>query len=446
MNHSMSRPRAMSLIRKPASSRCRQSSLPPFGSSASPTQFIPRQTPVVFGTSKLAKSLNTNSLKQVCPKIQQPIVPTRKYTVRIISNWGDPEMVSCGEIVPIDITRKQIPVVSINAIPREAAFEDLNRLVDSSIYRSNQYWKSQFPLRKPIEITIAVPSINKPIIFRVLNVQNAKSGIREMEIYEEEVQVWKGEIPIDLAFVCRLQSFDDDDQNQGDDDDPTSLNKKKQKRQSTLISSVRSESYIKKFDPLVDDFGAIPQIPTNYIIVEFLSNYGNGPTFGLSGIELLTTKKEVVKSDNIDNCNVLYGTCPIDPSTLFRGHYYDPQMEEMWVFDRINQEKNPQLIVTFKKPIIVGAIKFWNFFPCDAGEVVSGPSFSKHISVKHVLIRFDNNSTIFEGKLRQGDGTIKNLNGSLTTIYLNDMDYKVMRSKQANNHPSSIPLPLNTNC
>lgn len=384
--------------------------------------------------NKLSKAKNTQSTKVPLMSSKSEPVKTAIYTIKIISNWGSPDLVACSEIIPIDYKNRHIPVLEITAFPRKVSLTELDKLINGfeNHEDSNDIWSCSWPQEAPIEINMVVPIDSSLKMVRFFNANDIyeKAGIRNVEIWSDDILLWEGEIPYDLPYVARLQR-------------PTGYSNE---QLSPHVNSARQHTIL-PVNPLncyVDPFGIVPQIPSQTLTIEFFSNYENSAAFGLSGIEIITTKKETLKSDDFAEVKVNNLSSAANIESLYRGQYMNPKIDDMFVFERSSVDHHPSITFVFKKLILVGQIRIWNFFPaCGSVDDYNSNKENKAkqgICVKNISIKFDNDNTIFTGRINQGDGSLKRLDSSMTIIFVNEMDYKFMRSTKYQN-VCLIPRP-----
>ncbi|OHT04290.1 hypothetical protein TRFO_28224 [Tritrichomonas foetus] len=443
------RPVQIVATHRPRAYTCR--SQPPKLGSASPLKKNPitRSSRIYDQTrdlkNKITRAMLTQSMKAATAKLN---VPTQNLTVKIFSNWGNSERIACAEIVPIDEERKHIQIINSIATPKEATEIDPRKL-QQGLYsygdqqsNENDIWWSPWPLKSPIEIVFVLPNDKKIKMVRFFNpqIENNDAGIKAIEIYLEGDLVWKGDIPNNLGFVARLDKKkfapnEEEDKNENKTHNNANYNTSTMNGHNTFRNLPKSRSFTrnqschflseeKKIPVYIDKFGQVPQIASSMITIEFVSPYDTqGITCGLSGIEILTTKKELIDETQIANVLVFNGSVTSAPSTLFRGHYLDPKIEEMWVIDRTSEELNPSIVILLQEKTLVGQIRLWNYFFVEM-----------KYQTKNVLIKLDE-TPVYYGRLKEGDGTIKNINHSVTNIHVNEMDYRFVKK----NSKSAIP-------
>lgn len=395
--------------------------------------------------NKLSKTKNTQSLRAPVYPNKRNSIQTVSYTLKLITNWGSPDLIACSEIIPIDSDNHRIPVLRITAAPAKIEETDLEKLLSgvASQENSSDIWTAPWPQEIPIEITIEV-SIDNPLeVVRFFNAdENYKNaGIRNAEIWSDDVLLWYGEVPNDFPYIAHIHRPSENIRNQ-------------LKSFENDISVTSHQHTILPRNPMncyVDSFGIVPQIATKSVTIEFINSYANSNSFGLSGIEIVDTKKVVLTSDQFAEVKIHHLLSAGNPATLFRGHYLDPKIDDMFVFERINNENNPMISITFNEPILVGQLRIWNFFPFsvgvdDYGSLNAANKAKLGICTKNILVKFDNDNLFYAGRISQGDGTLKKLELSMTLIFVNEMDYKFEKSTkylkpmplvQAN----SLPIP-----
>lgn len=382
--------------------------------------------------NKLSKARNSQSMKNsVAPNVDGS-TQTVCYTIKMLSNWGSTNLIACSEIIPIDSKNHHVPVLEITASPRKVELTDLYKLVSGfeSHEDINDKWSCSWPQQTPIEINMIVPVENPLKVIRFFNANEAfkDAGVRNVEIWSDNVLLWEGEIPYDFPFVAHLRR-------------PTTNQNQSEKATSSQQHTVLPPNPLNCY---VDPFGIVPQIPSQSLTIEFISNYENSSNFGLSGIEIVTTKKETLKFDDFAEIKVNNLSTAADLDTLFRGQYLNPKIDDMFVFERSSIDLAPSITIVFKKLTLVGQLKIWNFFPaCGTVDDYNTNKENKEkqgICVKNISIKFDNDNTVYIGRIGQGDGTLKRLDSTMTIIFVNEMDYKFMRSTRYQNI-NPIPRP-----
>lgn len=395
--------------------------------------------------NKLSKAKNTQSMKAPSIPNKNGPIQTVCYTIKMLSNWGCPDLIACSEIIPIDAKNHHVPVYEITASPRKVELTDLFKLVSG--FESHEdledTWSCSWPQQTPIEINMIVPVENPLKVIRFFNANEVykDAGVRNVEIWSDNILLWEGEIPYDFPYVAHLKR-------------PTSNQHQNSNYEKQTFSQQHTVLPPNPMNCYVDPFGIVPQVPSESITIEFFSSYENSSAFGLSGIEIITTKKETLKLDDFKEIKVENLASAANLDTLFRGQYMIPKIDDMFVFERSNDDHFPSITVEFKKPTLVGQIRIWNFFPsCGTEDDYTTSKENKAkmgICAKNIAIKFDKDNTVFIGRINQGDGTLKRIETGLSIIFVNEMDYKFMRSTKYQNvdkinNINQVPIPIPPN-
>lgn len=310
--------------------------------------------------------------------------------IRIISNYGDPNYVTCSEIDVLDSESKHISILS-------TVFDPPQKVNSSSLTngiliksKSEDEWVGVWnPNGITIELTVA--SLNTPTALRIWNGRDhSAKNIKEISISIGETHVNNAVIPQDFGIVIFL-----------DVDKPD------------VVFAEKPKIKIPPEYSVADVFGEVPVMPCKEMKIEFLSGYSNTQFMGLNAMEIFLCNgkrlnlRNDVKKMTIENANIMSA-----PQRLFRSNRATMDMSDMFLLKTDpNPENTASLNIIFVKPIPLALIRFWNFNSTDC-EV--------DLSIKNIRISLDN-IQVFWGRIKRSNGMITKMEQYVHDVWLTDV-------------------------
>lgn len=252
------------------------------------------------------------------------------YTVKILSNWGDPTNVCCSYMQFLSDQRRSINPIRMMSAPKTD--ENYLQKLNGNIVKDEQdMWRINWP---PIEAdTFSVIFIfqkhQRPMYVRIWNPQNnVDQSIKDIEVYSGKTLVCKDEIPKGFGKDLRAVAQD-----------------------SGRINASQSMRYLQTLFPQLapdgmapsDRYGSYPVFKVRKISFEIIKNYGNPNVFGLGSIIFVNEKNEYVIKDEINRIVVENCSDFTDPLQLIPQNKETP--EKCTFIAHSSFEKHP--VITF---------------------------------------------------------------------------------------------------
>ena len=316
---------------------------------------------------------------------------TQTCLIRILSNWGDENLISCSDILFLDDRHKSLPILSIQAEPIEINKTNLKNMFNGLMCKNNlnDCWISSWNHLNPIEITIITTNSGPISQIRFFNSSvQGKTAIKEIEVLINDILLWKGEISIDFGVVANL------------DKNKFSLIEKSKKIAPEIIY---------KRNLSLDNFGLIPQCCFSKFKIFFLNNYGHPIHYGLNYLSFFDNKGNIIKRSlitlSLNNIEII-----TDATNLIQDkkNFND---NDQFVFSKTNDNILSFIEIIFNEPILIGGIIINNY---------SNKSFSIDISIKDIKIIANEKFIYWIGRLKKFK---LNSNNDLTNeiIYFSDL-------------------------
>jgi hypothetical protein len=160
----------------------------------------------------------------------------------------------------------------------------------------------------------------------------------------------------------------------------------------------------------VDEYGMVPQVEVTTLEIVFLENHGHDSYFALEGIDLWSPNEEEIMFSQIESAKMLNCETDVAVDSLFRS-INETSETVTWENEQV-EGAYPTLHLTFEPPVFLGKIRFRNSYsnrlPLTAG-------------VHKVALKI-NGVTVYNGRIKQGDGDAANRADSITTLVLGDLN------------------------
>ncbi|OHT03212.1 hypothetical protein TRFO_29533 [Tritrichomonas foetus] len=390
--------------------------------------------------------------------------------IRLLSNYGDSNIVEWSSIVPLNLEKKNINVLSVDIkapyethsndifsshidnLPidievylKEKIEQDKSNLI-SSVFSSNRNEQNNYNNESGFSGSLSNGMSHSDNI-RVASFSNDlkyirftapfganKKCIKEVEVLSKNKLIWKGEISPDFGSVADLMSF--------------------QRKEEEIITKWEKDN-LNKYKQMPKYYDKHGIIPLNYIKelkLTFLSNYSGRGSFTLTGLTIFVlpklndsqarrfVRKSDIKQITYKNTDV---ETPVDiffNDELFakniskeeddniesnNSDYNDLKSSNnmnriMTLHRKVNDNQvndgehavekplNPEIIITFKKRLIVEEIRFNNFAQLNDKQYCS----------KGIKISLDD-IPVYIGKLKAGNQSDVHESNYITQIFLN---------------------------
>ena len=299
----------------------------------------------------------------------------KTITVKITSNWGDLNEISCSSILLLDENRLPIPIIKIKSTPN---FSDLilNNLTNRILIKKdlNEIWSTSWPPENNSFITFIFFFYfdYHPKFLRIWNQKECGlKSVKNVTVINDLKLVYKGEVPkgfgIDIQFIIQ-DSVEDLNTNLFDE----------------FIQSTQKNLKLK------DKYGIYPFYNIEILNFEIISNWGDELYFGIHSIDIFNLENKLISSEEIyqvicENCSPLS-----NPENLIlppKSAYDDKEI--LICEGRFDDNNHPTIIVKFKIPIKISHIIIWNFD-------INNRSFK--LGIKNIKIK-TNNKILWSGRI-----------------------------------------------
>ena len=286
--------------------------------------------------------------------------PTKWVHIKITSNWGNPSMISCGEIDLLTIQGEHIPILKTN-IQGTKEHCSLKELFDSDL---NHDWKYSWPPEEPYTAYTLLIGIDPSYTVHSMRVWTSSTdpsmNIKDVTVSIGKNVLFNGEFPKDFGQNIFLYE-----------------------PQSPAINQIKQPS------PFIFT-------PTK-ITIRPLSSYGQTHSFALGMIILFDSDgKQIIGSSNVaikcgNEESSKYADKLLRKIPNNSEYYNDSEFYFSAPF-----EKNGEIVITVFNDIQIGAIVLLNPYPSN--------SFNPQQSLKSAVVSFDDRvEWIGRVKLRTGD-------------------------------------------
>jgi len=296
---------------------------------------------------------------------------TQKFQIRFLSNWGDPSIISCSDILFLDDNHRGIPILSITGEPMDIRKTNLQQMITGMMYKTSmdECWKASWENRYPIEITVIIENIGRVSQIRFFNCEiQGKSGVREVEVIQKDKLLWKGEITPDFGIVATLDS-----------------------RKFEQIEKCQSQAPEIVFRKMLskDEFGVLPQCSFQNFRFLMHANYGHESLYGLNNMMFFDNFGVAIPKGHI---SISISGCELksEIQSIIRDNYHVYNQDSHIVFERTDSIIKPTIEATVIHPHIVGGVVIANHHH---------PMFQSNISVKYLSIYSDNHF-IWSGRIK----------------------------------------------
>lgn len=279
---------------------------------------------------------------------RQSSMDVYNISIKILSNYGDPNSITCSEIDFLDKSYRLIPVIKIEVEPRGIEYTSLDSLTNGTFVgdQDTLEWSAAWDGR-PVILKITITSDSPPSYVRIWN--GSKCGpnnIKEVAIEIGKEYVTSAIVPQNLGVNVSL------------------------KANNTEALKEKPVPVIPVWYSISDMHGSIPLFPVSTIIIDFLEGV-HDCYVGLNKIEFLTPQGRKLKLFKDIKCISWEGGEMVTaPQRLFARS----AIEEFWIGKISANMLN--LIVQLEHPTKIALIRLW------------GPS-DREFAIRRARIRLD---------------------------------------------------------
>ena len=351
----------------------------------------------IQSTSKLPEVKTTPMLLSMSSVVFDSVLQEcDNFTVKILCNWGNPNLTTCSSIWFLDENRITIKPARVKSIPIDIK-DNLSKLSDPILLKkSKEAWsfttKEEY---QDVELTFFFPTQEMPHYLRIWNTTDGDdTSIKFIEIYHDEQMVGQGEVPMNYGVDIKLLSTQ------------TNIPLGAFRSTSTLY---RSLSTIKNIQ-LSDIYGKWPIDYTIKLKFTFLKNYGHKELVGLNGIDIFDETYTAIEMNDIEEILVTNCIQFNNTNLLLRHNKETTDANDMFLM-KVDWKEPPTLTIVFKRPTIVSQVVFWNYNAFTVGL---------DAGVNHCTIH-SNSKPIWTGKVRRAYGVVGSVGFATTAIWFNSI-------------------------
>lgn len=355
---------------------------------------VPRANPKIIASTKSSVQLNNQSVYMLgkIPKcmstVSQIFVELQKISVkvqlRLLSNWGNQDKLSISSISLFDPEKHKISALDCLLSSSNIIQGDFNKLLNEVLDKSNSpdlFTISWPPHGEYATITFFIPNESKFSGIRIWNAStNQDQGVRNVEVYLDDVFISKEEVPSGFGF------------------NKYGLGQNYHINHASSSTALLRELFPDKCSepPLEDMFGAYPLEDTKSLFFIPLATFNNDIRFGINGIEIYDQSNKLIPFSQISDIRIKNCVKVGDLDTLFRENKESNNAFDMFLADARDWRSPPEIQVVFQKSMRVTRICFLNF---------NGNNPSVRAGISALRIKNDKRS-IWLGKLNMGSGLV----------------------------------------
>ena len=360
---------------------------------------IPKQENEEIGT-KLTKERKTQSLKPTKLGSLETLEIEYDIQVHFLTNWGDPNEITVSEIDFLNSQKIPMKVLSVTNISANNKTENIDaseyrKISNGLLIKENEQhkWKHEWFLdHSPIVINFVVLGKRPPDFIRVWNTtETSTRNLKQIAVYFHEKLVARTEVPETLGIIYPL------------------------KLDGLPMMPSLEEIYLKHKnvteDHMTDNYGILPLDSFSTIVLRIFSPFdANSTIVGLNGIEFINEDGTIITENEIESICIQGGNNKQTPFNLFKNDKMTLSERSMWIAER-TVNKSLDLIIQLKKQYKIVFVRIWNY---NSGKE------SKEIGASHIGLYMDSKQFSLR-RLKSGNGTLQNINESITDIWLTDI-------------------------
>lgn len=361
-------------------------------------QTTARMLPRVITSTNLLQS-RRNSLHIIKSETLKLPSDCLIFTVEIEENYGDENQVTLNSLLFLSKDRQVITPWKIISLP-ELPKEHLKELLCDEKMTKEKYFIAPFNNKDEndgkVTLIVHITTDKNPSYVRIWNTrENPTSNTKSITISCSDTICYHGEIPKGFGVDVPISGF------------KGVPNSQSNKILFELFPNLAPEPFVK------DDYGNFPISATKTITIEVVSTYGSPKLaeIGLYGIDFFSSRDELVSEDKIQGIKVNGCKSIIGTEQIFKPNSYSTDWKDMFTAEVVDWEKtNPSFEITFKNPIRIVRMSFFNFNSCER---------NLNAGFKHIRMKF-NNRLAYAGNLKKGNG-LSGSSQSITDIWFCDV-------------------------
>ena len=348
----------------------------------------------IFGT-QLLKERKAQSFK---PAKLEALEIEYDIQVHFLANWGDPNEITVSEIDFLNSNKIPMKVHNITNMSENKSHMNTNeirKISNGLLIKENEQhkWKHEWcEDHSPIIINFVVAGTRPPEYIRVWNTYETKSrNLKQIAVFFQEKLVARANVPETLGIIHPLKL--------------EGLPMMPSLEELYLKHPVENENRVK------DDYGGLPLDSFSTIVVRIFTPFdANSTLVGMNGIEFINEDGSVITDNEIESICIQGGNNMQTPFNLFKSDKLTLSEGKMWIAER-TVNKSVDLVIQLKKQYKIVFVRMWNY-NC-------GPE-SKKMGASHIGLYMDSKQFSLR-RLKAGNGTLQNINESITDIWLTDI-------------------------
>lgn len=327
-------------------------------------------------------------------------MPSYYIRITVLSNYGNPDRISCSEIDILDSTNRAILVRDIQFEPPIHHYESPIHLVNSSLIKEegDKEWSAKWE-GVPFTIQLMVKTNEIPTNLRIWNSRmKTDECIKDVKVTLGEVFLRDATVPNNFGFIISLKTNSD-------------LEK---------IQYVPGKLMRNHDDTAADRFGELPIRRASKLTIGIIETWEDSEFVGLNALKIVSIAGKVLSLDkdvsNIEsvNCDVVSA-----PHHLFRADTHTASVGDIWVARKI-PGLVPEISIEFKEPVRLSMITLSNALVRD---------FMQDFSAKKIRVSVDS-IPVFYGTLKRAFSADE-MEKSIKSIYFTDAPQLRRKAKVA---------------
>ena len=326
-------------------------------------------------------------------------IPDNEYDIiiHLISNYGDPNMITLSEIDVIEKNHLPAHNVTITADKKRYSRGNLSFLCNNSILKSSRdkMWAEEWSQDSdPIVLHIHFRSFTPPEYLRIFNSRAGdKSNLKDFAIFFGGAFIVSGVVPIDFGVTISLKNYNI----------------------PALDMSQELEYACKSTSRDGDKYGIIPIYDVKDIELVILSAFKSEELFGLNSVEFFGALGDPIPYTFVESIDIYGGNNLSTPYKLFKLKKRTMRMNDMWIGRREELNKPVTLKISLKEPLKISMIRIWNYNGADESDI---------LGVKNLKVIINQKTCVWVGKLNRAKGTTSLIKDGVNDIYLSE-NYKI---------------------
>lgn len=317
-----------------------------------------------------------------------------QITIHLMSNWGDPELMTLSEVDILGKDRIPLPNIRVTAGHKRDISPRLNLLVNRELVKETvkEAWSHHWTQNDlPIILNFVVTAHQPPECIRLWNIkERPEASLKDFAIYIDDQFIFSGECP--MRFGCHVQL-----------------------RKDSLSIMKRVKSNI--FKPLdsksleIDQYGLIPIKRIKHLEIRILETTDpQSNVVGLNGIEFFNEKGENITFDKVKSISLQGATGITTIFKLMKPDKYTCSFNDMYVAEKDKFRSKISFFFNFHCKIPIVMIRVWNY---NCGDEVRRYGVSK-------MEVYSNNCLLWRGPIKRSKGLVNNLKKLTTEIWLTE--------------------------